>query len=140
MPTLSASDYTTFLKYKAAAATPIRPDIQTRTNATLSQGVLNSTIFAIYASQAAEVVTPTVAVLNPTMARVVGQPPNNVNNPNALSTLGFAGTSGAMSSSAYTRPGGLPTGFKGSQNTYTRLPQNAGWIQGQMLSSGQKRF
>lgn len=136
MPTLSASDYTQFLKFKAAAATPIRPDIQTRTNATLSQGVLNS---AIFASQAAQVVTPTLTVIRGN-ARVVGQPPNNVNNPNALSTLGFAGTSGAMSSSAYTRPGGLPTGFKGSQNTYTRLPQNAGWIQGQMLSSGQKRF
>lgn len=138
MPTLSASDYTTFLKFKAAAATPIRPDIQTRTNATLSQGVLRS---AIYASQAAEVVTPTVAVLNPTMARVAPRAVVQTrSNPEALSTLGFAGTSGAMSSSAYTRPGGLPTGFKGSQNTYTRLPQNAGWIQGQMLSSGQKRF
>ena len=137
MPTLSASDYTTFLKFKAAAATPIRPDIQTRTNATLSQSVLNANILA---SQAAEVVTPGIAVISPTLARVVGQPPNNVNNPNALSTLGFAGTSGAMSSSAFNRPGGLPTGFKGSQNTYTRLPQNAGWIQGQMLSSGQKRF
>ena len=61
-------------------------------------------------------------------------------NPDALSTVGFAGTSGAMSSSAFQRPGGLPTGFRGSQNSYTRLPQNAGWIQGQMLSSGQKRF
>lgn len=136
MPTLSASDYTQFLKYKAAAATPIRPDIQTRTNATLSQGVLNS---AIFASQAAQVVTPTLTVIQGN-ARVVGQPQNNVNHPNALSTLGFAGTSGAMSSSAYTRPGGLPTGFKGSQNTYTRLPQNAGWISGNQISSGPKRF
>ncbi len=137
MPTLSASDYTTFLKFKAAAVTPIRPDIQNRTNATLSQSVLNANILA---SQAAEVVTPTIAVISPTLARVVAQPPNNVNNPNALSTLGFAGTSGAMSSSAFQRTGGLPVGFKGSQNSYTRLPQNAGWIQGRMLSSGQKRF
>ena len=58
-------------------------------------------------------------------------------NPNALSTLSGSGT---MSSSAIRRPGGLPTGFKGSQNTYTRLPQNAGWIQGNMVSSGPKRF
>jgi hypothetical protein len=67
-------------------------------------------------------------------------PPNNVNNPNALSTVGYAGTSGAMGSSATQRPGGLPTGFKGSQGSYTRLPQNAGWIQGNMVSSGPRRF
>lgn len=72
-------------------------------------------------------------------ARVIGILPMRTNNPNALSTL--AG-SGAMSSSAIQRPGGLPTGFKGSQNTYTRLPQNAGWIQGAAatISSGPKRF
>ena len=136
MPTLSASDYTQFLKFKAAAATPIQPAIQTRANATLSQSVLNTNILA---SQAALVVTPTVTVVRGN-ARVVAQPPNNVNNPNALSTLGYAGTSGAMSSSAFQRPGGLPTGFRGSQATYHRIPQNAGWIQGNMISSGQKRF
>lgn len=70
----------------------------------------------------------------------VSPSPGRVNHPNALSTVGFAGTSGAMSSSAFQRPGGLPTGFKGSQNSYTRLPQNAGWIQGNTLSSGPKRF
>lgn len=137
MPTLSASDYTQFLKFKAAAATPIRPDIQTRTNATLNQSVLNANIFA---SQAALVVTPTLTVVRGN-ARVAPIPVVQTrSNPDAQATLGFAGTSGAMSSSAYTRPGGLPTGFKGSQNTYTRLPQNAGWIQGNMISSGQKRF
>jgi hypothetical protein len=45
----------------------------------------------------------------------------------AKSTLGYAGTSGAMSSSAVQRPGGLPTGFRGSQGTYHRIPQRAGW-------------
>lgn len=299
MPTLSASDYTTYLKFKAAAASPIRPAIQTRDNATLSQSVLNANVLA---SQAAFVVTPattsittagtvttaavsiitsvedvgsgsiayttsqphglstgdtvtitgfsqdtfstnpnrtaTVAgVLSPTqfrvsigstttgsasgtgrfvdrvyyttsaahgssvgdlatvtgistftaslqpivivpsattfvlalsttgttvtgasgtltltrysnqsvsvrgLARVAGQQVVQTRaNPEALSTLSFAGTSGAMSSSALQRPGGLPTGFKGSQNSYTRLPQNAGWIQGNMLSSGPKKF
>lgn len=137
MPTLSASDYTQFLKYKAAAATPIRPDIQTRTNATLSQGVLNSTIFA---SQAAYVLTPTLTVVQGN-ARIEKIPVVQTRStPDAKATLSFAGTSGALSSSATTRPGGLPTGFKGSQNTYHRIPQNAGWIQGNMISSGQKRF
>lgn len=100
----------------------------TGTDITGASGVLTTTVY-----------TPRSLAITGT-ARVVGMPPNNVNNPNALSTLGFAGTSGAMSSSAFQRVGGLPTGFKGSQNSYTRLPQNAGWIQGQMLSSGQKRF
>lgn len=55
MPNISASDYTTFLKFKAAAASPIRPDVQTRTNAALSQSVLNANILA---SQAAFITTP----------------------------------------------------------------------------------
>lgn len=45
----------------------------------------------------------------------------------AKSTLSFAGTSGALGSSAVARPGGIPTGFKNSQGSYTRLPQQAGW-------------
>lgn len=136
MPTLSASDYTQFLKFKAAAASPIRPDVQTRTNATLSQSVLNANILA---SQAAYVLTPQLTTL-PGLNYVRPPPPNNVNHPQSLSTVGFAGTSGAMGSSAFQRGGGLPTGFKGSQGSYTRLPQNAGWIQGNMVSSGPKRF
>jgi hypothetical protein len=137
MPTLSASDYTQFLKFKAAAATPIRPDIQTRTNATLSQGVLNS---AIFASQAALVVTPTLTVVRGN-ARIEKIPVVQTRaTADAKSTLSFAGTSGAMSSSATTRPGGLPTGFKGSQGSYHRIPQNAGWISGNQISSGPKRF
>lgn len=76
-------------------------------------------------------------------ARVQGQQVVQTrSNPNALSTIGYAGTSGALSSSRTQQPGGLPTGFKNSQGTYTRLPQNAGWIQGGagMVSSGPRRF
>lgn len=139
MPTLSASDYTTYLKFKAAAVTPIRPAIQTRDNATLSQSVLNANIFA---SQAAEVVTPTLGVLNPTLARVRPVQPSTTNNPNALSTVSWtSGTSGSVSSttsSKFQQAGGLPA--KNVVGTYTRLPQNAGWIQGNMVSSGPKRF
>ena len=138
MPTLSASDYTTFLKFKAAAASPIKPNIQTRDNASTSQSVINANILA---SQAAFVVTPTIDALGPTLARVnAKQVVQTRANPEALSTVGYAGTSGALSSSRFNRPGGLPTGFKGSQGTYTRLPQNAGWIQGNQVSSGPKRF
>jgi hypothetical protein len=139
MPTLSASDYTTYLKFKAAAVTPIRPAIQTRDNATLSQSVINANVFA---SQAAEVITPTLAVLNPAMARVIAPTPERTNNPKALSTVSWtSGTAGAVSSttsSKFQQSGGLPA--KNVVGTYTRLPQNAGWIQGNMVSSGPKRF
>jgi hypothetical protein len=137
MPTLSASDYTTYLKFKAAAASPIKPNIQTRDNVSVSQAVINANVLA---SQAAFVVTPSLQVVGD-LARVQGvQVVQTRANPDAKSTIGYAGTSGAMSSSALQRPGGLPTGFKGSQGTYTRLPQNAGWIQGNQVSSGPKRF
>lgn len=123
MPTLSASDYTQYLKFKAAAASPIQQDVQTRTNATLSQSLLNSQILA---SQAAYVVTPTLTTIR-NNARVQGQAPNTTNNPFAPATLSYAGTSGALGPSRVQRPGGLPTGFKNSQGSYHRIPQNAGW-------------
>ena len=133
MPTLCASDYTTYLKFKAAAASPIKPAIQLRDNASTSQSVINANILA---SQAAFVVTPSVSTIQGN-ARIRPVQPERTNNPNALSTITGTGT---MSSSVIQRPGGLPTGFKGSQGTYTRLPQNAGWIQGRMISSGAKLF
>jgi hypothetical protein len=120
MPTLSASDYTTYLKFKAAAASPIQPNIQTRDNVSVSQTVINANILA---SQAAFVVTPSVTTIQGN-ARIRPVQPDRTNNPNALSTVAGSGT---MSSSAIQRRGGLPTGFKGSQGSYTRLPQNAGW-------------
>jgi hypothetical protein len=123
MPTLSASDYTQYLKFKAAAASPIRQDVQTRTNATLSQSLLNSQILA---SQAAYVVTPTLTTVRNNV-RVQGQAPNTTNNPFARATLSYAGTSGTLGPSRVQQPGGLPTGFKGSQGSYHRIPQNAGW-------------
>lgn len=125
MPNISASDYTTFLKYKAAAASPIRQDVQTRTNATLSQSVLNANILA---SQAAFITTPTVSIVR-NNARVQAPPPNIVNQPKQKSTLSWtSGTAGSVSSttsSKFSQTGGLPA--KNVVGTYTRLPQNAGW-------------
>lgn len=138
MPNISASDYTTFLKFKAAAASPIRPGIQTRDNATLSQSVLNANVLA---SQAAFILTPTVTNIVGNV-RIVPQPPNNVNRPDAKSTLswtsGTSGSVGTTTSSKFTQPGGLPA--KNVVGTYHRIPQNAGNIQGNMISSGPKRF
>jgi hypothetical protein len=62
------------------------------------------------------------------LARVQGQQVVQTrSNPDARSTVSFAGTSGALSSSRVQQPGGLPRGFRSSTSTYTRLPQNAGW-------------
>lgn len=139
MPTLSASDYTQYLKFKAAAASPIRPAIQTRDNATLSRSVLNANITA---SQAAFVVTPTLTTIQ-NNARVVANPVVQTRStPDAKSTVSWtSGTSGSVSSttsSKFVQPGGLPA--NNVVGTYTRLPQNAGWIQGNMISSGPRRF
>ena len=121
MPTLSASDYTQYLKFKAASATPIRPAIQTRDNATLLQSVVNANVLA---SQAAYVLTPTVTNIVGN-ARVQAVPPSRVNHPDALSTVAHGGV--GPTSSPLQRSGGLPTGFKSGMNTYTRPAQNAGW-------------
>lgn len=64
MPTLSASDYTNFVKYRAANVSPIRAVIQTRDNVALSQSIINANLLT---SQAAFVTTPsTVKVLTST--------------------------------------------------------------------------
>jgi hypothetical protein len=130
MPNLSASEYTQYLKFKAAATaytSGIPPrKIQTVDQVSPNINIINS---IVKTSQAAYTVAPQETVLTG-LNYVRAPPPNNVNNPNALSTLGYAGTSGALSSSRLQQTGGLPTGFKSSQGTYTRLPQNAGWQPG----------
>jgi hypothetical protein len=59
MPTLSASDYTRFVKYRAANVSPIRAAIQTRDNVALSQSIINANLLT---SQAAFVLTPSTVV------------------------------------------------------------------------------
>lgn len=70
MPNISASEYTTFLKYKAAAASPIAPAIQTRTNASLSQSVLNANILASQAAFATNPYNVDVRQVVPTVSAV----------------------------------------------------------------------
>ena len=125
MPTLSASDYTNYLKFKAAAQTGIRPGIQTRDNVTLQQSVLSANILT---SQASLVANPTISKLVGN-ARVSPIQPSYPNNPKNLSTVAWSSGSSITSttSSKTQQLGGLPIGFKSSQSTYTRLPQNAGW-------------
>jgi len=126
MPTLSASDYTQFLKFQAAqlayANGAVPKTVQTTAQPAATVGVMNS---YLKTSQAAFVTNAASTNLTG-LARVTAMPPNNVNNPNALSALSYS-TGGVLSSSRFSRPGGLPGPAKSSQSTYTRLPQNAGW-------------
>lgn len=123
MPNISASDYTTYLKFKAASISPITPSIQTRTNASTSQSLINANVLA---SQAAYIVTPGITAVR-NNARVSAVQPMRTNNPNALSTVTYAGTSGALSSSAIQRTGGLPGPARSSQSTYYNPAQLSGW-------------
>ena len=124
MPTLSASDYTQYLKFKAAAVSTIRPEIQTRTQVAPLQSIVNANVLT---TQAAFVVAPRVTNIVGN-ARVQAVQPMKTNNPNALSTVTYGGA--GPTSSKVQQPGGLPTGFKSGMNTYTRPAQNAGWSSG----------
>lgn len=89
--------------------------------------VLRGTTVGAATSQAGVVVVTTIT--NPKIAilgngRIVPQPTNNVNNPNALSTVSYS-SSGATTSSKFQQPGGLPA--KNVVGTYHRIPQLAGW-------------
>jgi hypothetical protein len=123
MPTLSASDYTSFIKAQAASQAyrngVIPVPIQTRDQPFATQSVLNAQLLA---SQAAYVVKPGAStVLNNARVRpFVGY--GNVNNPKSLVTLAQSGT---LSSGKTQQLGGLPTtGAKGS-GVYAPTPQLA---------------
>lgn len=126
MPTLSASDYTQFLKFQAAqlayANGAVPKTVQTTSQPAATVGVMNS---YLKTSQAAFVTKASSTNLTG-LARVSAAPPNKTNNPNALSTLSYS-TGGTLGSSRTSQPGGLPGPAKSSQSTYTRLPQQAGW-------------
>ena len=123
MPTLSASDYTSFIKAQAASqayrngAVPI--PIQTRDQPFASQSILNAQLLA---SQAAYVVNSSSStVLN--NARV--RPYDGVvyvNNPKSLVTLTQSGT---LSSAKTQQLGGLPTTAPKGSGVYAPTPQLA---------------
>jgi hypothetical protein len=129
MPTLSASDYTTFLKLQAAqqsyANNQVPRKIQTTDQAVPNVNILNS---YLKTSQAAYVVNASqtnLTGLNYVRAVPVVQTRNN---PNALSTITY--TTGTV----IPQPGGIPANRPGV-STYTRLPQNAGWANGNQTQS-----
>lgn len=121
MPNISASDYTKFLKYQAAAVSytngNIPKKVQTTEQVAPTISLLNS---ELKTSQAAFTVTPQLAAITG-LQSVRPMAPNTVNHPSAKSTVAQA----SVGSSKFTQPGGLPA--KNVVGTYTRLPQNAGW-------------
>ena len=125
MPTLSASDYTTYLKLQAAQQSyrdgAVPKKVQTTDQAAPNVSVINAYLKTSQAAYVVNAAGSSIAGLN----YVQGVQPKKTNNPSALSTVGYAGTSGALGSSAVRRPGGLPA--NNTVSTYTRLPQNAGW-------------
>jgi len=99
MPTLSASDYTTFVKNKAAslayASNKVPTTIQTSAQPFATQSVLNAQLLA---SQASLVATPLKTTLSSTaLGRVrpyTGY--GNVNHPRLPSTVSTSGQGGNM--------------------------------------------
>jgi hypothetical protein len=96
MPNISASEYTTFLKYQAAQQSYSngRPPrmIQTVDQASPNITILNANLKT---SQAAFATKPAFTALASNLNYVRPTPPNRVNNPNALSTV----STGTLSSS-----------------------------------------
>lgn len=130
MPTLSASDYTNYLKLKTAAVSytngQVPRKIQTTDQAVTNINVLNS---VVKTSQAAFVVNPSQSAVSG-LNYVRGVPVVQTRStPDAKSTVswtsGTSGSVGSTTSSKFQQPGGLPA--NNVVSTYTRIPQNAGW-------------
>jgi len=122
MPTLSASDYTNFIKAQAASYAyrdGLFPNgIQTSAQPYLNKSVLNAQLLA---SQAASIVTPqnaTIVPVNGVMQRV--RPYNGkgpVNNPKALSTI-HNSTSTTLGPGNFQVAGGNPLTSAKSDGVY----------------------
>jgi hypothetical protein len=127
MPTLSASDYTSFIKAQAAslayANRRIPTTIQTSSQPYPNQSVLNAQLLG---SQAAALLTPgnsTLRVVNGQIARVRPYDGTGyVNQPKRLSTVAQSGT---LSSAKFQQAGGLPLTAPKGTNTYAPVPQLA---------------
>jgi hypothetical protein len=123
MPTLSASDYTNFIKIQAASQSyrngAIPNKIQTSDQVVPLQSQLNAQLLA---SQAAYVVKPSTSTLL-TNARVRPYDGRGyVNQPKNLSTVGQSGT---LSSAKTQQLGGLPLTAALGSGVYAPTPQLA---------------
>ena len=120
MPTIPASDYTSFIKAQAAALayqnSNIPSTIQTSAQPFRNQSVLNAQLLG---SQVAALVTPNNATITG-RSRVSRYPGKGyVNQPKNLSTVSFQGTAAGQGGNKTQQVGGLPLfAAKSSQGTY----------------------
>jgi hypothetical protein len=123
MPTLSASDYTNFIKVQAAAQSyrngAIPKKIQTSDQVVPLQSQLNAQLLA---SQAAYVVKPSASTLRTNASVLPYDGIGKVNNPKNLSTVGQSGT---LSSGKTQQLGGLPLTAALGSGVYSPTPQLA---------------
>jgi hypothetical protein len=123
MPTLSASDYTAFIKAQAASLAyrngAIPKTIQTGAQPFQVQSALNARLLA---SQAALVVTPRNATIVGTASVRPFTGEGFVNNPKKLSAVAQSGT---LSSAKFQQAGGLPLTSPRGSGTYAPVPQLA---------------
>jgi hypothetical protein len=123
MPTLSASDYTSFIKAQAASqayrngAVPVA--IQTRDQPFATQSILNAQLLA---SQAAYIVKSTSSTVRNNASVRPYNGYGNVNNPKSLVTLAQSGT---LSSGKTQQLGGLPRIAPKGSGVYAPTPQLA---------------
>lgn len=123
MPTLSASDYTNFIKIQAASQSyrngAIPNKIQTSDQVVPLQSQLNAQLLA---SQAAYVVKPSASTVqnNASVRPYTGY--GNVNNPKSLSTVSQSGT---LSSGKTQQLGGLPLVAPLGSGVYSPMRQLA---------------
>lgn len=123
MPTLSASDYTNFIKVQAAAQSyrngAIPKKIQTSDQVVPLQSQLNAQLLA---SQAAYVVKPTASTLRNNASVRPYDGVGRVNNPKNLSTVAQSGT---LSSGKTQQLGGIPLTAPLGSGVYSPIPQLA---------------
>jgi hypothetical protein len=127
MPTLSASDYTSFIKIQAAAQSyrngAIPNKIQTSDQVVPTQSILNAQLLG---SQAAAILTPrnaTARAVNGVMQRV--RPFEGVGYVNQPKRLSAVAQSGTLSSAKFQQVGGLPLTAPKSSGVYAPVPQLA---------------
>jgi len=127
MPTLSASDYTSFIKIQAAAQSyrngAIPNKIQTSDQVVPTQSILNAQLLG---SQAAAILTPqnsTARAVNGVMQRV--RPFEGVGYVNQPKNLSAISQSGTLSSAKFQQVGGLPLTAPKSSGVYAPMRQLA---------------
>jgi hypothetical protein len=136
MPTLPASDYTSFIKAQAASLDyrngKVPVPIQRVTQPFAFQSILNAQLLG---SQISTLVTPLNTTIRGTGRVRPHTGKGNVNHPQALSTVSFQGTGAGQGFNKNVQAGGAPlTALKGGVGTYW-LPPHVGLVDTKMTGA-----